>query len=71
MLRIVLYAIIFYFVYRFLDSMFRPKRASAGNHSNKAPKQKVTVQYDRDKAKSKVADDVGEYVDFEEIKDKS
>ena len=69
MLRIVLYAVIFYFVYRFLDSMFRPKKANAGNHSGKAPKQKVTVQYDRDKAKSKVADDVGEYVEFEEVKE--
>jgi hypothetical protein len=33
------------------------------------PRQKVTIQYDREKAKSKVADDVGEYVDFEEVKE--
>jgi hypothetical protein len=29
----------------------------------------VTIQYDREKARSKVADDVGEYVDFEEVKE--
>ncbi len=69
-LRIILYAVIFYFIYRLLDSIFRPKRAGAGTgHTGGSPRQKVTVQYDRDKAKSKVGDDVGEYVDFEEIKD--
>jgi hypothetical protein len=70
-LRILLYAIIFYFIYRLLDSIFKPKRASAGAGSSdtRNPKQRVTVQYDRDKAKSKVSDDVGEYVDFEEIKE--
>ena len=71
-LRILLYAIIFYFVYRLLDSMFKPKRAGAGaggSNPSRGSKQKVTIQYDRDKAKSKVGDDVGEYVDFEEIKE--
>jgi hypothetical protein len=28
------------------------------------------VQYDPEKAKSKVADDVGEYIEYEEIKEK-
>ncbi len=70
MIRFILYAIIFYFIYRLLDSIFRPKRAGASTgHPSSSPRQKVTVQYDRDKAKSKVGDDVGEYVDFEEIKD--
>lgn len=68
MIRIILYAIVFYFVYRLLDSIFKPQRATARS-GNATPKQKVTVQYDREKAKSKVANDVGEYVDFEEIKD--
>jgi hypothetical protein len=71
MIRIILYAVIFYFIYRLLDSIFRPKRASAGagnGSGNRSPRQKVTVQYDRDKAKSKVGKDVGEYVDFEEVK---
>lgn len=71
MIRIILYAVIFYFIYRLLDSIFRPKRASAGSGNasgNKSPRQKVSVQYDRDKAKSKVGKDVGEYVDFEEVK---
>ncbi len=70
-LRIILYAVIFYFVYRLLDSMFKPKRAGAGagerTNASRSPKQKVTVQYDRDKAKSKVSKNVGEYVDFEEV----
>jgi hypothetical protein len=73
MIRILLYAVVFYFIYRLLDSIFRPKRASANaGGTTRAPrgsKQKVTIQYDRDKAKSKVGDDVGEYVDFEEIKE--
>jgi hypothetical protein len=63
--RLILSAIIFYFVYRLLDAMFRPRKAAAAQ-----PRQKVTVQYDPNKAKSKVADDVGEYVDYEEIKEK-
>jgi hypothetical protein len=63
--RLILSAIIFYFVYRFLDALFRPKRQPAAAQ----PRQKVTVQYDPNKAKSKVADDVGEYVEYEEIKD--
>jgi hypothetical protein len=53
--------------------MFRPQRATGGrgdmNTNRSKPRQKVTVQYDKQKAKSKVADDVGEYVDFEELKD--
>jgi hypothetical protein len=65
--RLILSAIIFYFVYRLLDALFRPakKRAAAAQ-----PRQKVTIQYDPEKAKSKVGDDVGEYVDYEEIKEK-
>jgi hypothetical protein len=68
MIRIVFYAIIFYFVYRLLDSFFRPNKARAGQNTG-APRQKVTVQYDRKKAKSKVSREVGEYVDFEEVKE--
>jgi hypothetical protein len=72
MLRI-LYATIFYFIYRLSDSIFKPKRAGAGAGYSGNPsggsKQKVTIQYDREKAKSKVGNDVGEYVDFEEIDD--
>ncbi len=64
--RLILTAIVFYFVYRLLDALFRPakKQTASGN-----PRQKVTIQYDPEKAKSKVSDDVGEYVDYEEIKD--
>lgn len=65
--RLILTAIIFYFVYRLLDSLFKPrKKQTAGGN----PRQKVTVQYDPEKAKSKVADDVGEYIEYEEIKEK-
>lgn len=70
MIRFLFYAVIFYFVWRLLDSMMRPKRETSPNAKQKGPNQKVTVQYDREKAKSKVGDDVGEYVDFEEIKEK-
>jgi hypothetical protein len=73
MIRILLYGIIFYFTYRLIVSMFRPKHAGAGHGRNGSspgnPRQKVTIQYDREKARSKVADDVGEYVDFEEVKE--
>jgi len=65
--RLILAAIVFYFVYRLLDSLFSPKRKQAATGT---PRQKVTIQYDPEKAKSKVADDVGEYVDYEEIKEK-
>ena len=65
--RLILSAVIFYFVYRLLDSLFKPrkKQTASGN-----PRQKVTVQYDPEKAKSKVGDDVGEYIEYEEIKEK-
>ncbi len=33
------------------------------------PNQKVTVKYDKEKSKSKISKNIGEYVDFEEIKD--
>lgn len=67
--RIILTAIIFFFVWRFLNSFFKSKETSPNHQSQPKPNQKVTVQYDREKAKSKVGDDVGEYVDFEEVKE--
>lgn len=67
--RIIVTAIVFFFVWRFLNSFFRPKQQTSPNNQQQKPNQKVTVQYDRDKAKSKVGDDVGEYVEFEEIKE--
>lgn len=64
MARFLLLTIIAYFIYRLLDSIFRPT-------PKKKPesKQRVSVQYDPEKAKSKVGKDVGEYIDYEEIKD--
>lgn len=70
MLRFILYIIIFFFVYRFLESLFKPKRQTSPSQGERNPKQKVTVQYDKKKANSVVSKDVGEYVDFEEVKDK-
>ena len=68
--RIIVTAIVFFFVWRFLNSFFKPRQETSPNSRHKSkPNQKVTVQYDRDKAKSKVGDDVGEYVEFEEIKE--
>lgn len=67
MARIILTAIIFYFVYRLLDSIFKPRKKQPAGGS---PRQKVTINYDPEKAKSKVADDVGEYIEYEEIKEK-
>ena len=67
MIRFIFYIVIFYFVWRLLNSFFRPSRQTAPNQNSPSPKQKVTVQYDKDKAKSKVGSDVGEYVEFEEI----
>jgi len=70
MIRFIIYIVIFYFVWRFLNSFFKPKQqTSPNNRQQRKPNQKVTVNYDRDKAKSKVGDDVGEYVEFEEIKE--
>lgn len=65
--RLILSAIIFYFVYRLLDSLFKPRKKQTASGT---PQQKVTVQYDPEKAKSKVSDDVGEYIEYEEIKEK-
>ena len=70
MVRFIFYIVIFYFVWRFLNSFFKPKETSPNHKNQGKPNQKVTVQYDREKAKSKVGDDIGEYVDFEEIKEK-
>jgi hypothetical protein len=67
--RIIVTAIVFFFVWRFLNSFFKPKQQTSPNSQQRKPNQKVTVQYDRDKAKSKVGNDVGEYVEFEEIKE--
>ncbi len=72
-LRFILYAVVFYFVWRFLDSMFsfgRRQTSPNTNPSRKRPNQKVSVQFDKKSAKSKVRKDVGEYVDFEEIDEK-
>ncbi len=71
-LRFILYAIVFYFVWRFLDSLFSfgRRQTSPNTNPNRKPNQKVTVQFDRKTAKSKVRKDVGEYVDFEEIDEK-
>jgi len=69
MLRFIFYAVIFYFVWRFLNSFFKPRETAPNNQNQQKPNQKVTVQYDRDKAKSKVGEDVGEYVEFEEVKE--
>ncbi len=69
MIRFIFYIVIFYFVWRLLNSFFRTSRQTAPNQNPSTPKQKVTVRYDKDKAKSKVGSDVGEYVEFEEIKE--
>ena len=71
-LRFILYAVVFYFVWRFLDSMFsfgRRQTSPNANPNRRKPNQKVSVQFDKKSTKSKVAKDVGEYVDFEEIDD--
>ncbi len=65
--RFILFSIIFYFVWRFLDSFFRTNRQTAPNAPRAERKQKVTVNYDRKKSRSKVGKNVGEYVDFEEV----
>ena len=67
-LRFIFYAVIVYFVWRFLDSLFSP-RARQTSPNSKRPNQKVTVQYNRKATKSKVGKDIGEYVDFEEVED--
>lgn len=70
MLRFIFYIVIFFFVYRLLNSFFKPKsQTSPSQNMGQNPRQKVTVNYDKTKSRSKVSKEVGEYVDFEEIKE--
>lgn len=65
-MRIILIALIAFAVIRYVLRLLTPQGASANRGSDN-----VTMQYDKEKAKSKTPDDVGEYVEFEEVEDSS
>ncbi len=63
-MRILIIALVAYAVIRYVLKLVTPQRAAAGRGSDH-----VTMKYDKEKAKSKTPDNVGEYVEFEEVED--
>ncbi len=66
MIRFIIIALVAIAVIRYILKLVTPQGASANRGPNN-----VTMQYDKEKAKSKTPDDVGEYVEFEEVEDSS
>ncbi len=63
--KLIIGFVVLFAAYRYLT------RFSAAGEPLKSSGPEVTVNYDRKKAKSKTPDEVGEYVEFEEIEDSS
>jgi hypothetical protein len=57
--RFILYSVVAWFVFRWLDGFFGPRK---GSSKGKAPGPKAGK-------KSRVKKDVGEYIDYEEVKE--
>lgn len=70
--KFILLTILAYFIFRWLDRVFRgPKRSQANaQRSGDNRSSGNTQSKSQPHTKSMIKDDVGEYVDFEEIDDK-
>ena len=66
LVRFILLTVLAYFIFRWLDRFFRPKPEA--NPVKKKKSAKTDVIHQKGQTKSVVKDEVGEYVDFEEIK---
>jgi len=58
--RFILYSVVAWFVFRWLDGFFSPRRG--GSNKGSASRSKA-------EKKSRVRKDVGEYIDYEEVKE--
>ena len=71
LVRFILFTVLAYFIFRWLDRLIRPSRNERPVNSNqKSKKQNKSSNVDQGKIKSVIKDDVGDYVDFEEIDEK-
>ena len=70
MFRFLFYTVIAYVIFRWLDRMFRgtPKNKQNQNKYNKSEKKEDITSTKQ--TKSVIKDDVGEYVDFEDLDEK-
>lgn len=58
--RFILYSVVAWFVFRQLDGFFGPRNRGGGKEKTSGPKRAQ---------KSRVRKDVGEYIDYEEVKE--
>ncbi len=78
MIKFLLYSFLFYFLFRFLfGGMLKIKVYNHVNHhhyppndANKKPEGTITIDKNVEKNKSSNGTQIGEYVDFEEVKEK-
>ncbi|KAB2817145.1 MAG: DUF4834 family protein [Bacteroidetes bacterium] len=80
-LRTIFFIALAWLVFRFLDRMAATRRAKSEGMNTRRPReasqsqrrerreQEVIINYDPRQTKSVIRDDVGEEVDFEEVKD--
>ena len=67
--KFILLTILAYFIFRWLDRMLRPKKKAAPKNRGGGSANTNTETTSQPHTKSMIKDDVGEYVDFEEVKE--
>ena len=65
--RFILFTVLAYFIFRWLDRTFMPAKKKNPQQRN-TNNTTTTQEFSNKKSKSIMKDDVGEYVDFEEVK---
>jgi len=70
MFKFIFLTILAYIIFRWLDRMFRGPKTPSQNPPRKRNTSKKQDLSSTKNAKSVIKDDVGEYVDYEELDDK-
>lgn len=73
MIRLIIEAVLLYFVFKFIFEFLVPlfsagKKSNATNNGYKAPFQSKTSTTATPKQESKTKKEIGEYIDYEEVK---
>ncbi len=78
LLRTILFLVVAWFVFKFLDAWWARRKSSPKHSSNstrpsrgKPSQQEIIIDYDPRMTRSHTRDDAGEVVEFEEIEDDS
>ena len=68
LIRFLLFTILAYFIFRWLDGFFRPQKSPENKSSVK--KSRNQQNFKNGSTKSVIKDNIGDYVDFEEVEEK-